>query len=249
MQVVLIMRLSRAAILMLSIVCSSAVAEQFTFMTESFPPLNMSNSGKSVARNSHVTGLATDIIRKLLENTGNTAKFRMERNWDDAFNSALENNSYGVYSAFRTEEREDLFKWVGPLYNEDWVILAKEGHNIPLNDLSDIKNYSVGSFKKDEITNFLTKQGIDPKPATNDAVNVARLKNGSIEFWASSSLTGPYVASSFHLPVKKVLTFSKNQLWLAMNKNTDDNMIAAMNTALKVMHEQCEVATVLAQYR
>ena len=237
------------SVLAISLGSPAVMADKFSLVTENFPPLNMSNNGKNVARNSQVSGLATDIIRQLLENTGHSASYHMKSSWHTALNSAADKSGYGVYSAFRTPEREERFKWVGPLYNEDWVLLAKADVEENIQSLDDVKGRTIGSFEKDPITDYLKGKNLSLRLASNDGVNVARLRNGTIDLWASSSLTGPYVASSFRFPVKTVLTFSEGQLWLAMNKDTDDEVITALNTELQRMHDDGEIEEVLSRYR
>lgn len=237
------------AVLTLGLNSPLVMAEQFSLVTENFPPLNMSTNGKSVARNNQVTGLATDIVRKLMNNTGYSATYRMKRSWDRAFDMAAETSGYGVYSAFRTPEREDMFKWVGPLYSEEWVLYANEGWDGELSSLEDAKDLRMGTFEQDGIGDYLRDEGFSPILSNSDAANAARLKNGSIDVWATSSLSGPYTASNFNLPVKNVLTFHRSYLWLAMNKETDDAAIKTMNDELQRMHERGDIETILAQYR
>ncbi|CAM3567039.1 substrate-binding periplasmic protein [Parendozoicomonas haliclonae] len=243
-----LLRRGVAACLLTTLSATASATQEFTLLTESFAPLQMSLTGKSVAKNDGVSGLATDIIRQLFKNIGYTAEYHLKSSWDDAFNTAAATPGYGVYSTFRSAEREDMFKWVGPVYYEDWVLLARLDDEIKLNNILEAKKYSVGSFTFDAITDHLVELGITPKRASNDAVNIARLRNGSIDLWASSSLTGPYIASNFRYQVKPVMTFSSGEFWLAMHKSTDDAVIDTMNQELKNMYERGDVDKILAEY-
>lgn len=89
-------------------------AVSFHLVTENFPPLNMTNNGTSYARNDRVSGFTTDIMRKLFETAGHEVNFTLMSDWDEAYNSAKDTSGYGVYSTFRTPERENNFQWVGP---------------------------------------------------------------------------------------------------------------------------------------
>lgn len=89
---------------------------------------------------------------------------------------------------------------------------------------------------------------IELVPAKSDSVNVVKLKLGKIELWASSSLTGPYTASNFNIPVKPIHTFSKSGLWLAMHKDTDPTIVSVLNTELQNMHQSGEIQKMIDSY-
>lgn len=223
-------------------------AETFQLMTENFPPLNMSSNGASYARNDRVSGFATDIIRRLFEKTGHEVKFTLVSQWDEAYGTALNKKGYGVYSTLRSRERESQFLWVGPLYHEDWVLFTSADRSVSISDLNKAKAFRVGSYVFDGITDHLVQNGIQIIPARNDAVNAIKLKSNAIDLWASSSLTGPYVAANFNIPVKPVLTFNRSNLWLAMNIDTPSKIIDELNKALKQMHDSGEVQTMINVY-
>ncbi|WP_020583887.1 substrate-binding periplasmic protein [Endozoicomonas elysicola] len=227
---------------------SNAQTTSFHLVTENFPPLNMTNNGTSYARNDRVSGFATDIMRKLFETSGYEVDFTLMSDWDEAYNSAKDTSGYGVYSTFRTPEREDSFQWVGPLYEEDWVILAPEGSDVTISSLDELKNYQVGSYEFDAITDHLKNNQINVVPAKSDSINVVKLKLGQIELWASSSLTGPYTAANFNIPVKPIHTFSESGLWLAMHKDTDHTIISTLNEKLQSMHQSGEIQQMIESY-
>ncbi|WP_062269103.1 substrate-binding periplasmic protein [Endozoicomonas arenosclerae] len=235
--------------LLLGLMLSQSIsAADFHLVTENFPPLNMTSNGTSYARNDRVSGFATDIMRNLFKENGYKVRFTLMSDWDKAYNTAVNETSTGVYSTFRTPEREEHFKWVGPLYEEDWVLLSTSDQEIQIDTLAELHNYKVGSFVFDGITDYLVEQGVKIEPAKNDAVNVVRLKLGEIQFWASSSLTAPYVAANFKVPVKPVHTFNRSSLWLAMNKDTDQKVIDQLNKTLEKMRASGEIQNMIESY-
>ncbi|USE38902.1 ABC transporter substrate-binding protein [Endozoicomonas sp. SCSIO W0465] len=226
----------------------NAQTSSFHLLTENFPPLNMTNNGTSYARNDRVSGFATDIMRKLFAATGYEVDFTLMSDWDEAYNSAKGTSGFGIYSTFRTPERENSFQWVGPLYEEDWVILAPQDSEVTINSLDDLRQFQVGSYEFDAITDHLIESSIDVVPAKSDAINVVKLKLGQIKLWASSSLTGPYTASNFNIPVKPIHTFSESSLWLAMHKDTDPAIVRQLNSELKRMHQSGEIQQMINSY-
>ncbi len=223
-------------------------AETFHLLTENFPPHNMSINSAGYARNDRVSGLATDIIRKLFDNTGHNAQFTLDSDWEKSYNRALGRKGYGLYSVRRSPQRENQFLWVGPLFHEDWVLLAPTISKFRIHSLDQARRYRIGAYVFDGITDHLIEKSVDILPANSHAINAANMKNNTIDLWATSSLVGPYVAEHFRIPVKKVLTLKKNSLWLAMNIDTPPHIIAELNASLKKMHRSGEVQAILDGY-
>ena len=63
--------------------------------------------------------------------------------WAQGYTMAQRQPNVALYSTTRTESRENLFKWVGPLATMKWVFFAKAGSGIKISSLDDAKK--VGS--------------------------------------------------------------------------------------------------------
>ncbi|MCX4025905.1 ABC transporter substrate-binding protein [Endozoicomonas sp. SM1973] len=224
-------------------------AQSIHLVTEPFPPLNMTITDSTYGRNQKVTGFATEIVREVFNRTSSDLEITLYASWDRGFNKALTKQNYGIYSTFRTPERESKFKWVGPLFMEDWIILANPESNIKISKLEDLNKYRVGSFESDPISDYLKDKGVKIETAENDVVNATKLKLKKIDLWATSSLSGPYIAKRHQLNLTNVYTFNSNGLWLAMNKNTDDQTIQQLNASLKQMQNRGEVKKIISQYK
>lgn len=62
-------------------------------------------------------------------------------------------------AAARTPEREHIFKWVGPILNNKWILFAPKDSKIKITSLDDAKKYVVGGYNEDGFTAFLLKNG------------------------------------------------------------------------------------------
>ena len=105
-------------------------------LTENFPPYNMAKNGKNFAQNENLEGIAVDILRETFNRAGISYSMTLRFPWERIYNLALENPGYGVFVTARIPEREALFKWVGPLGPDDWVLLARANSPITLTCLS-----------------------------------------------------------------------------------------------------------------
>ncbi|WP_027706740.1 substrate-binding periplasmic protein [Zooshikella ganghwensis] len=228
----------------------NAEAQTFHLVTEPFPPLNMTVLYSSFGRNEKVTGFATDIVRETFKRAGLRLELTLYASWDRALNMALNEPGKGIYSAFRTAERENKFKWVGPLFEEEWIILARKSRNITINQLADLNKYAVGSFEADAITDYLLEKKINVIKAKNDVVNAMKLKIDKIDLWATSSLSGPFIAQRQKMDdIERIFTFSKSGLWLAMNKSTSDETIELLNSALSTLRNEGRIEAIIDKYR
>ncbi|PZR39960.1 MAG: amino acid ABC transporter substrate-binding protein, partial [Ectopseudomonas oleovorans] len=94
-------------------------------LTENFPPYNMAVNGKNFAQEENIDGIAVDIVKEMFKRAGVQYNLTLRFPWDRIYKLALEKPGYGVFVTARLPEREALFKWVGPIGPDDWVLLAK----------------------------------------------------------------------------------------------------------------------------
>ena len=129
-------------------------------LTENFPPYNMAVNGKNFAQEENINGIAVDIVKEMFKRAGVQYNLTLRFPWDRIYKLALEKPGYGVFVTARLPEREALFKWVGPIGPDDWVLLGKADSSITLNSLDEAKQYKVGAYKGDAIAEHLVEKGL-----------------------------------------------------------------------------------------
>ena len=214
---------------LLAVASAQAGAQTITLTTEDYPPFNFSTDGGKT-----MTGSATDVMNEVLKRTGIKATISLLP-WERAYNDALKNKDTCVYSATRTEAREKLFKWVGPLAADSWTLFAKQDSTITAKSLDDVKKYTIAGYQGDAKTLFLKEKGLKVEEAMNDAQNGKKLDAGRVDLWAASSSVGPWVAKSNNIKIKPVIAFQDVQLYAACNLGMADADIAKMNDAVKAI--------------
>ena len=62
-------------------------------------------------------GISVDLLEAVTERMGQTVSRKEVRvePWADGYRAALEGNGTVLFSTARTPERENLFKWAGPI--------------------------------------------------------------------------------------------------------------------------------------
>ncbi|MBG4984771.1 ABC transporter substrate-binding protein [Pseudomonas aeruginosa] len=224
-------------------------AYSMVLLTENFPPYNMAINGKNFAQEDNIDGIAVDIVREMFKRAGIKYSLTLRFPWDRIYKLALEKPGYGVFVTARLAEREDKFKWVGPIGPDDWVLLAKGDSPITLGSLDEAKKYRIGAYKGDAIAEFLGKNGFEADLALRDQENAQKLVKGQIDLWASGDPAGRYLAKQEGVTgLKTVLRFNSDQLYLALNRETPDEVVQKLQAALDGMRKEGFVEDILNSY-
>lgn len=83
----------------------------FKIMTENYPPFNMEN------KDGKLVGIGVEVFTEMLKRVGSSqTKEDFElMPWSRAYNIVQTKKNSVLFTTSRTKEREELFKWVGPL--------------------------------------------------------------------------------------------------------------------------------------
>ena len=246
----LLLALASSSMLMVA----TAHAEQpsdasLVLLTENFPPYNMAKNGKNFAKDENIEGIAVDIVRETFKRAGISYNLTLRFPWERIYKLALEKPGYGVFVMARLPDREALFKWVGPIGPDDWVMLAKADSKIQLADLDQARHYKIGAYKGDAIAETLEKQGLKPLVVLRDQDNAQKLMDGQIDLWATGDPAGRYLARQVGVTgLKTVLRFNSAELFLALNKETPDEVVERLQKALDELRNEGFVDEITSSY-
>ena len=227
------------------IICALALialpASALTFTTEDNPPFNFLKDGK-------ITGSSTDVLKEVMKRSRLTASFTLYP-WARAYNMALTDKNTCVYTTARTEAREKLFKWVGPLVSDNWVLYAKSDSNISARTLDELKKYKVAGYLDDAKSIFLKSKGFTIFEAPSDEQNIKNLDAGRIDLWAASSKVGAWRAKINGVKVKPIISFKEVEFYAACNPSIPDADINKMNAAIKAIQADGTLDRISKTYR
>ncbi len=223
---------------------ASPLHAKLKILTEDAPPLNYVKNGKP-------DGVAVAIVNELRKRTGETSEIEVVP-WARGYDDVTKNPDVMLFSTTRTEARENLFKWVGPLAQKKWVFVKKKGSPITITSLDDAKKLkSVGAYKDDAKEQFLKEKGFtNVDSASEDKLNFKKLTMGRIEIWITGEDDLKDHAKALgedlgQVEVAHVVDVKK--LSIAFSKQTSDDVVkkwqAAYDTmvkdgTLKKIHEQ-----------
>ncbi|HBX54405.1 substrate-binding periplasmic protein [Pseudomonas sp. UBA2684] len=208
-------------------------------LTENFPPFNMAVDDKNFARDDGIDGISAEIVREMFKRANINYTLTLRFPWDRLYRLTLDKANYGLFSTTFTAERQPLFKWVGPIAKTGWVLLAAPGNNLSVPNLKDAGQYTVGAYKNDAVSQHLESQGLKPVNALRDQENVKKLLSGKIDLWATTDPVGRYLAKQEGVSgLTTVLRFNDAELYLALNKDTPDEVVQRLQKALDELRSE-----------
>lgn len=223
----------------------SHTANAVILVTEEYPPFNIVNH-----KNGEISGLSTDKVIEIMHRAGE--KYTLAAYpWTRAVQMALNSTETCVYSTSRTPARENLYKWVGPLSKQNWVIFARADDTRNPKSLDDLRPYVIGAYRSDAIAEFLSVHGFVTDLASTDADNPRKMLHGRFDFWAAGELLGWEIIKQQGLNklIVQLFTFNQTDLYLACNKNFPQAKIDSFNQLLKEMEKDGSSAAIEKKYK
>lgn len=189
-----------------------------TIYTEENQPQNYRNKA------GNLTGSSVETIEAMMEEIGRQESILLN-NWTQAYNQTLLVPNSVIFSTARTESRETMFHWVGPLCQKSYCFFTKTGSGLSLSSLNDAKQLnavgvpegwaSQSELEDNGFTNI--KTGLTP------ALVFQMLMDGTVDAAVLNDIAIDYLAEELGYSssdVQNALTLSSGQTWMAFNIDT-----------------------------
>lgn len=209
-------------------------SEELKILTEDLPPLNFVENGNLV-------GPSVEIVREIQRRVGSIDPIHVYP-WARAYKIALEKKNIVLFGTTQTEQRQDLFKWVGPLAVKRDVLIARKGSTISIHSLEDAKKVKrIGTLRDDTRQYFLSERGFSNlDPVSDDKQNAQKLALGRIDLWAykvPGMVTVCRLAGVDSEEFVEVLHLRQVEVSIAFSSQTPDAIVARWNDAFLAMIE------------
>lgn len=221
------------SVLFLSIGLMSATLD---IMTEEYPPSNYEYEGK-------VKGICTEVVREIQKKVKDDSPIQMT-SWVRGYKTVQKQPNTAIFCTVRLENREKMFYWVGPLAYDRNVLY--EHRDAPtgiktLDDARGVSSISTGSTSNADWI-ILNSQGFDNLITTDKVTQSDSIM--PLVGKRTILATGKPFTTLVHLKRKGidpavlvdtgVLVYEK-PLYLAFNKQTDENIVKKWQAALDEM--------------
>ncbi len=201
-----------------------AAAQTLTLLTEENPPLNYTDP-----ETGEITGAATELVSAILNEAAVAFTVR-SLPWARAFRQARENPNHCVYATVRSEEREDMFEWVSPLFVGGWALYKKPGSELDVKAIDDLEGHVVAAMTGTAaLAKLKTATNAEVVTAQRDDTALALLYHGRADLWLSGVFAAPHSAKTAGLPMPEVaFIWRPSVIALACGKGTDPALIAKL---------------------
>ena len=202
-------------------------------ITEEFPPFSYAGpDGK-------VSGQSTDVVNAILTRLDQKAEIRILP-WSEGYSRAIAGPGTALYSTGRTDEREHLFKWVGPIASFDYMLYARNGSGLQINSLEAAKKAGViGVVRDDARHQFLLQNRFDTiLTCDTDAGCLHNLTEGKTDLWLGSTANTAAVAEKEGIDITSiegVYSVRTLEMYIAFSNDTPDRVITSWQDALDAM--------------
>jgi polar amino acid transport system substrate-binding protein len=241
------MTIARTLGLMAGLLLAPQPALALTLLTEENPPLNYTEGKK-------LTGMATEVVQEM----GKRAKMKLDFEvmaWNKAYEKAQADKETCLYSTARLPNRENAFKWVGPIAANKWGLFALGGFKPEIKSLNDAKPFRIGGVARDAKTEFLRQWGVtNIVEVEDDRLNPGKLtlnrkEAQKIDLWIASAVTAQRVAERANVPgVKLVYLVREEDSFLACSPRTSAGALKALAAALDAMKKDGAYREIIKAY-
>jgi polar amino acid transport system substrate-binding protein len=228
------------------VLLSMSILNALDLMTEDYPPYNYTNE-KGLP-----TGISVDIVKDIIKKTGDKDNITIVP-WARSYHDIQIKKNQVLFVMTRTKQRENLFKWVGPLASNNWVIFANKNFKGTISSLEELKSdkYTIGTYKDDACELFLKEKNFKNfSSVPQNELNVKKLARNRIDFWITGEYQGILTAKRFNKlnKIKKVFNVKDTQLYIAFSKDVDDSIINRWQKELDILKANGKYQKILDKY-
>ncbi|WP_210772215.1 transporter substrate-binding domain-containing protein [Pseudodesulfovibrio sp. zrk46] len=217
-------------------------AAEFTVYVGRVAPFTM------VAHNGEVTGAAVDLMVNVMQMAGRPIDRSQVKNisWARAVYEVEHTPDSMVFCMARTPQREDKYKWVGPIAELNLGLLGKKEPRIEITNNSEVAAYRIGVVRNSGPMQILEDVYEIPHSKLtllpSDTAQFKMLAQGRVDLITQADTAAPDWLAKLNMDqsdYEMVHVMKKLQLYAAFNKETDDAFINKAQAALDAIKADC----------
>ncbi len=212
---------------------SSDVPGTLMIYTEDYPPFTfLNNYGE-------ITGFGSDVVYEIMKRNQQYFDIKLSA-WSNGYDLALLNPNFCLFTMERTEIRENLFQWVGPIGSNTTYFYTRQGSGITINSIEDAKNLNaIGTVNSWYTDQYLRELGFTNLVAEDDpGVITTRFMNGEVDAFVCSEVTFPDILKGQGYEFNQVMpgfSLLSSDTYISFSKNTSPTIVNKWQTTLESM--------------
>lgn len=224
------MRIFTMAIAVFFLYCPMVLAEGINMQAVAYPPLVYGENG-------NVHGVVPEVVRAIQAELGDTSPLVVVP-WLRGYQLAQNDKRQALFAIVRIPEREKLFKWVGPIFNEGDYFFQKQNAGQKIKTLDDARKVPRIAVRRDGYTHQALKDkgfvNLDVGPSYDSSYK--KLIQGRVDLVLMGERTYYYMVKKAGLDPKDFertdCKFAESSAWLAFSRDIPDDTIARWQKAL-----------------
>ena len=230
----------------------SIFAEEIRVVTEIWEPYSFEKNGR-------VIGISTEIVEYSLKRADisiSGGKIEVHP-WVRSYHAALNSENVLIYTILRTQEREKLFKWVGPIIPSERFYFYKRRtrEDISVSSLDEARKYQIGALRGSVHVGFLKNNGFPEsviQTVGKQDLNLLKLLKGRIDFIIDTDSSLEIRTKQMNLPLsefEKSLFLFENGYYMAFNRKTPYNTVEKVRDAFSELKNEGEIYKIIEKYK
>lgn len=201
-------------------------------------------------------GISVDLVKEIQKRIGNTKEIKIFP-WSRGYNLTLNKPGYALFLTTKSEKREPLFKWVGPVSSMKLVFFKNATReDIEINSFEDAKKVKSIAVAADTISHEkLTELGFQNLDVNKLAsYSLKKLQENKTDLYPTEYYSFLYELKKRQLqnkviPVKMKQPIMESQLYIAFHKETSEEVIQRWQKALDEIKKDGTYQKILQKYR
>lgn len=231
------------AILLALLPALPSVAQIQEIFTEEDPPYSF------VQPDGTVSGAGVEIVKEVQKRIGNADLIQVVP-WARAYLNIQKRPNVIVFTMSRTKARDPLFHWVGPIIENNWVIIARKDSKLHIKTLEDAMNLkSIGVVRGYAWTDYMEQKKFkNLHIASSHSSNARMLNSGRVQAMLSTDLTyrSVFKAENLNADDFEIILSVKNvKMYIALSKKTSDSVVKKWQDGFQAMKDDGTLRKIL----
>jgi len=222
------------------------ICSPHTFLTEQFEPYNYQGNGQA-------KGIAIEFLKLMWHEMGEKEYPIQFLPWPRAYEMTRTRSGIVLFATIRTPERENLFKWVGPIALTKTYLIAPKDSPITIHSLNEAKGLTVGVVRDYASASMLKKHAdlirIDELRCSE--MLIQKLLSGRIDLIAIEERYFHRTLKEMNLThedFKHVWLLNRYATHFALSKDTLDVEVKRYQEACDTVRQSLEYQQLLDRY-
>lgn len=235
------------AVLSLWLAGAAAQAADLRGYTEPLPPLNYEEAGE-------VRGFGADLLRALARRAGLSLDMQVLP-WPRAVSMAGGDRQSVLFTLTRTPEREDQYRWIGPIARRRIVLFRlAERTDVQVHRLADMTRIRTAVARESATASTLAERGLGPHlhAALDDEASMKMLIAHRVDAVAMLDFAAAWHSArqgpGFRALQPMIVLDDRREYYLGLHKDAPEELVTRLRRAFDSLKREGELEQLTRRY-